>query len=118
MSITISRSGDKRGGGRRWTACVAGPTRATRENDDDGGETTTAACGTALSFRGDDDPEALDVDEEEEVSLASETAHMLAQFPIRFRVGVLELSEDVVKAVTLLLLGLAALFIGVSLPVL
>jgi hypothetical protein len=60
----------------------------------------------------------VDVDEEAEVALASETAHMLGQFPIRFRVGVLELSEDVIKTVTLLLLGLAALFIGVSLPVL
>jgi hypothetical protein len=59
-----------------------------------------------------------DVDDDVEVALASETAHMLAQFPIRFRVGVLELSEDVIKAVSLLLLGLAALFIGVSLPVL
>ena len=49
--------------------------------------------------------------------LAREAAHFLYEFPIRFHVGFFELSEDVVKASILLLLGLAALFVGINIPV-
>jgi hypothetical protein len=47
---------------------------------------------------------------------AQETAQFLYAFPIRFHVGIFEFGEESVKAVLLLLLGLAAAFVGVHMP--
>ena len=55
---------------------------------------------------------ALDLDDR----LAFDTASTLSRFPIRFHVGIFELSEEVSKAITFLLLGLAGVFVGVRVP--
>ena len=54
---------------------------------------------------------------EEEPALAHDVAQFIIQYPIRFHtIGTFEISEDVVKGLTLILLGLAALFVGVTVP--
>lgn len=47
---------------------------------------------------------------------AMETAVMMSHYPIRFHAGIFELNKEVVKAVTLTLVGLAGVFVGVHLP--
>ena len=62
-------------------------------------------------------PESEGQDATGESILAIEAAQFIYQFPIRFHAGILELSEEIIKAISILLLGLAALFVGINIPV-
>jgi hypothetical protein len=59
---------------------------------------------------------ALSTTSQDDLSRKEATAQMLHDHPMRFHVGIFEFSEDIVKGITILLLGLAALFLGVRMP--